>query len=85
MAKAWYEFANWSLEMGEKVLASAINGRIPLNQTELSNLADTTEHQLNEENMQVILDITLGEVASIYVCYIFISSMIFHLPLYPPF
>ena len=30
LAKVWYEFASWSLEMGEKVLASAVNGRVAL-------------------------------------------------------
>ena len=57
MAKAWYEFANWSLEMGEKVLASAINGRIPLNETELSNLSEVTRGHLKDDDLQELIDL----------------------------
>ena len=38
LAKVWYEFASWSLEMGEKVLASSINGCVPLTNEEEARL-----------------------------------------------
>ena len=57
MAKAWYEFANWSLEMGEKVLASAINGRIQLNDTELSNLSEVSNGKLSNEQLEELIDL----------------------------
>ena len=45
----WYEFANWSLEMGEKVLSSASNGQISLTNHEETTFNDITKDSLDND------------------------------------
>ena len=54
LAKIWYEFANWSLEMGEKVLASATNGRIGLTSFEESSLK---QFGFDEDTFKALTDL----------------------------
>ena len=58
LAKIWHEFANWALEMGEKVLASSTNaGRIPLTSLEENRLKETTQGWLNQEQFTELIDL----------------------------
>ena len=42
MAKAWHAFANWSLELGEKVFASSVQGQLPLTASEEAMVREVT-------------------------------------------
>jgi PI-3-kinase-related kinase SMG-1 len=57
MAKVWSGFANWALEIGQKVFASAENGRVALTSAEEKSVLEAIDDHLSEDQCQEVISL----------------------------